>query len=87
METIRVAPWISWVPDAASLVLFDERDSSYHVLNESASHIWRLLAAGEEQEMIVAALGADHGLPADQAAEAIGDFATAALAKGLLVAE
>lgn len=87
METIRVAPWISWVPEATRLVLFDDRDASYHVLNESASHIWRLLAAGGDSRQAARSIAAEHGLPSEEAAAAVEEFAASALAKGLLVAD
>ncbi len=87
VTTIRVAPWVSWVPDADNLVLFDGRDGTYHALNDSASHIWRLLDAGMDREQAAARLVADYGLPPAEAADAVGQVLDGALAKGLIVVE
>ena len=87
MQSIRIAPWISWVDEAASLVLFDSRDASYHALNASASAIWRHLAAGRDEEEVVDAIVSEHGAPEAEAQEAVSVFVASALAKGLLVAE
>lgn len=87
MESIRIAPWVSWVDEAASLVLFDSRNASYHALNQSASAIWRQLGASGDLATVTAAIAADYGLADGEADEAVQAFVGGALAKGLLVAD
>lgn len=87
METIRIAPWVSWVDEAASLVLFDGRDASYHALNQSASAIWRGLGASGDLATVAAAIAAEYGLATDEADAAVQAFVGGALAKGLLLAD
>lgn len=87
MTKIRIPSWVSWVPDAEDLVLFDARDSSYHVLNWAASQIWRLLDGNSDTRQLAQKLASDHALSEGDAVESVDLFLRDALAKGLLLVE
>ena len=50
----RISPDVSWRDAPAEIILFDLRTDAYHVLNEAAAQIWRLLADGASVATAVA---------------------------------
>jgi hypothetical protein len=85
--TIRCASWISWVPGADSITLFDDRDGSYHALNASASAIWTALGEGKQPDEIREAIAATHRRQATAVRKDVDEFVAVALGKGFLVSE
>jgi hypothetical protein len=51
-----VSPDVTWRDAPVELLLFDARTEAYHVLNEAAADVWRLLAQGASVAAVVAAL-------------------------------
>ncbi|WP_216822201.1 PqqD family protein [Novosphingobium sp. TH158] len=84
---IICAPWVSWGPAGAEIVLFDSRSGSYHALNASATAIWLHLSAGLQPSAIAATIAAENGIPSDQAAADVDGFIEAVLAADLAVVE
>jgi PqqD family protein of HPr-rel-A system len=84
---ISCAPWVSWGPGEAEVVLFDSRDGSYHALNPSATAIWLHLRNGLQPPAIAAAIAAANGLSPDQAVADLSAFVEALLAAGLATSE
>lgn len=82
--TVAVPAHVAWRRVDEELVLFDERDGSYHALNAVASAVWRGLDAGLTLEAITGALSARYQAPTDEIARDVAAFVDAALAKGLL---
>lgn len=87
MTKIGCAPGVSWTPDTSTLTLFDERDGSYHVLNDTGSAIWTALSRGTQPAEISEALARYYGVPIDVVTKDVDAFVAGSLAKGLLVAE
>ncbi len=83
---VRCAPWVSWGPGEAELVLFNSQDGSYHALNPSAARIWLELSNGGQPAQIGETLARRHGVPVDQVAPDVAEFVKQALGKNLLVA-
>lgn len=84
---IKCAPWVSWGPGEAELMLFDSQDGSYHLLNGSAAQIWLALSEGHQPAEIAALLAGRHGVEAALVGPDVAAFVAQALDKNLLVAE
>ena len=84
---VRCAPWVSWGPSEAELMLFDSQDGSYHLLNGSAAQIWLALSEGHQPAEIGGLLAGRHGVEPALVAPDVEAFVAQALAKNLLVAE
>ncbi len=52
----RVSPDVSWRDAPVEIVLFDANADAYHVLDEVAAQVWRLLADGASVQAAVAEL-------------------------------
>ncbi|MES2018808.1 MAG: PqqD family protein [Pseudomonadota bacterium] len=62
---LSIPSHVVWHDAAATLVLFNSADGSYHTLNEVASQVWRALAAGQTLPALIDALC--HSFAADAA--------------------
>lgn len=82
--TVAIPAHVAWRRVDQELVLFDERDGSYHALNAMASAVWRGLDAGLTLEAIAGELNARYQAPTDEIARDVAAFVDAAVAKGLL---
>lgn len=82
--TVAIPAHVAWRRVEQELVLFDERDGSYHALNAVASAVWRALDAGFTLEAITNALAVRYQAPPDEITRDVAAFVDAALAKGLL---
>ena len=86
-QRISCAPWVSWGPGEAELMLFDSQDGSYHLLNGSAAQIWLALSEGHQPAAIGALLAGRHGVDPALVEPDVAAFVAQALGKNLLVAE
>jgi len=53
---LSVPPDVSWRDAPVEIILFDARSGAYHVLNDAAADVWRLLAEGAPVQAAIAAL-------------------------------
>lgn len=81
---IRIAPHVAWNCQEGELALFDERDGSYHALNETGAAIWRAIDAGGDRRSIGIELALRFDAPRATIESSIEEFIVAACEKGLL---
>lgn len=89
LQRVAIADTIYWNRDLhpdEPVVLFDERTSQYHALNDSASRIWRALAQRQCPGDVVRELAAAHPDDSDRIADDVDAFLRHARELGLITA-
>jgi PqqD family protein of HPr-rel-A system len=86
--TITVAKNVVWIDSDDEVRLYDADSGEFQTLNESAAHIWRLVADGRPVAEIVAELGTRFGAgdehEVDLIARDVAEFIAALRAAGLV---
>ncbi len=83
----KCAPWITWGPGGETLILFDQREGTYHMLNATASLIWKALSSGQQKTEIYSTLASRYGVSPDLVAADVDAFVQSGLKNSLLVIE
>jgi hypothetical protein len=63
-----------WRSVAGETIILDLRSSLYLSLNSTAAFLWDRLDGGASQGELVAALGAEYGIPPERAQEDVVEF-------------
>jgi len=56
LQRVRIPDYVTWHDAGVDLVLFNQRDGSYHALDRSGSEIWRAIGREGPLEPVVALL-------------------------------
>src|SRR5262245_14669482 len=83
--SIRVPPHVTWNDVDADLVVFNQRDGTYHALDRVASEVWRAVAREPRLAVVVADLRARYPDAAQALAPDVCEFVGHAVRFGLLV--
>jgi PqqD family protein of HPr-rel-A system len=79
-----VSPDVTWRDAPAEIILFDARTDRYHVLNEQAAQIWRLLADGASVAAAAARLSERFSADPAEIEADVAELARDLAARGLL---
>ena len=82
----RVNENVTWKNLGSSVVLLNLSDSSYYVLNETASLAFRAMLAGKTSQQIAASFAEEYDCLADQAATDVSETLEYLRNEGLLKA-
>lgn len=81
---LTIAPEVVWRDVEGDLVLFDSRTGEYHVLNASASLVWRRIARSDGLAAIIADAAAARPEQTEAITSDIHAFVASATSLGLL---
>jgi hypothetical protein len=78
---------VTWRDAPAEIILFDAGAERYHVLNEQAAEIWRLLAGGASVSAAARQLSARYGAGQAEIEADVAELARDLVGRGLLSPE